>query len=249
VHTDSGLRDHKQNPMPVNKRLDEEKGVRQKTWLGQKKFGPPKTGICPTENEAEQKGENLRMHATLKLAGVGFSLVALNREELMYASICDFHMSRSFSRATAETTLQIKKLQIDNQTLSGPQVAFVAGTKTSNTKADSLFFLDCAWQRNLEVTCMPYYKLVRVSIAPFVMQIHEKWMQQLLNFELNALAEPDFSVSDCRDAPVDASSGCSFGSLALLGKTHEQEQALQQLSFLAQNIRVQQQVSVFVLFY
>jgi hypothetical protein len=249
VHTESGLRDHKQTPTPVNKRLDEEKRVGLKTWLEHQKCGPPKTGIWPTESKAEQKGEDLRMHATLKLAGVGFSLVALNREELMYASICDFRMSRSFSRSTAETTLQIKKLQIDNQTLSGPQVAFVAGTKPSNTKADSLFFLDCGWQRNLEVTCMPYYKLVRVSIAPFVMQIHEKWMQQLLYFELNALAEPDFSVSDYPDAPLDASSGGSFGSLALLGKTHEQEQALQQLSFLAQNVRVQQQVSVFVLFY
>jgi hypothetical protein len=164
------------------------------------------------------------------MVGIGFSLVAHNREELMYASILGVKIINTLSLASSEIMFNVQKVQIDNQTQSGPEVAMLAGGEQS--------FLDFTIKKTTEVTAMPYFELVDVKIAPFNIQLHEIWLQRILRFEQDALGH---DVHDQQKETLDVSSKVQYCVRGLLGWTSEKEQELKELSFLGKDIKIRLQ--------
>ncbi len=174
--------------------------------------------------------ETLVVKTRLDMVGIGFSLVAHNREEVMYASILGVEISNTLSLACSEINFNVRKIQIDNQTLSGSEVAMLAGSEQS--------FLDCTIKKNIQVTAMPYFELVDLEIAPFCIQMHETWLQRILKFEEDALSH---DLYDQQEGTTDVSSKVKYRVRGLLGWTSEKEQELKALSFLGKDIKIRLQ--------
>ena len=121
--------------------------------------------------------------------------------------------------------------KVDNQTTSGQNVVMMAGEIDNHNK-----FADFVLRRNLEVTSMPYYENMQVSLARFTLQFHEVWIQRLLHFEHDAT----YDEEDV-DSGLEVSNTVKYQRRALIGVTKEDEQHLMSLSFLDDGIKLRQQ--------
>ena len=66
--------------------------------------------------------QSLATHQLSSPSGVGISVVAADRTELMYMTMRDISASNTVTRASSSTDVSITFVQIDNQTTHGPQV-------------------------------------------------------------------------------------------------------------------------------
>jgi hypothetical protein len=121
---------------------------------------------------------------------------------------------------------------VDNQTTSGQNVVMMAGELDNNNNK----FAEFALTRNLEVTAMPYYENMHVSLARFTLQFHEVWIQRLLHFEHDAMYD-----EEDLDSGIEISNTVKYQRRALIGVTKEDEQHLMSLSFLEAGIKLRQQ--------
>jgi len=146
--------------------------------------------------------------AEIQIPSVGLSVVALNRTELLYASIRGIRVTARESLRNITTHFSVADAQIDNQTSCGHQVAFQAGNS-------SKMFVDCTLRRNKEVTSMPYYEQVEVSVAPFHLMMYELWLNRLRDFEHDAMA----TQADGHHALIKVSNTFKYRRRALIGVT------------------------------
>jgi len=146
--------------------------------------------------------------AEIQIPSVGLSVVALNRTELLYASIRGIRVTARESLRNITTQFSVADAQIDNQTSCGHQVAFQAGNS-------SKMFVDCTLRRNKEVTAMPYYEQVEVSVAPFHLMMYELWLNRLRDFEHDAMG----TQADGHDAQLKVSNTVKYRRRALIGVT------------------------------
>jgi len=146
------------------------------------------------------------MKVEIRIPKIGISIVSADRHEIMYASICKVAFHRKVTQAAAETNITIDKMQVDNQTDSGQPVVMMAG--------DVGKFIEITLKENLQVTAMPYYDDVQVSLARFTLRFHEVWLRRLLHFEHDAkLDNQDLDVA------LEVSNTVKYRRRALIGVT------------------------------
>ena len=173
--------------------------------------------------EEEQGEEDARgdvLVVTGNIAGVGVSLVNENNEEVLYATLIDIKPSfrARVSPAVSRLDLSIGRFQIDNQTRLGTPVAIVCPHEDD----EATTFLHAQLERNMSITSMAYWNLVRVKVGTLLVDVYEAWLHALLTLE--GLAQVSKTMEDDH-FDLDQVS-------AATGQLHENEATLHGLVFL-----------------
>ena len=102
---------------------------------------------CTLQPSWEENVSIELMRGSVSLRGISFSMLAVDRSELLFASIQGISALNTITHNLSTTTISVQKMQIDNQTSSGPEVAMLADVSDSK-------FAQIELRKNLQVIAM-----------------------------------------------------------------------------------------------
>ena len=148
----------------------------------------------PTDNnDSDKRAASDQVTLSFKVNGIAMSLVDHQRQEVLYATLLGIDAVIRADANSNSLDLSIGKLQVDNQTRLGPPVALVCPYACENLVGSNCF-LKARVERNVSVTSMKYWNLVRVEVGRLCIDVYEAWLHVLLSFE--SMAQPSESVED-----------------------------------------------------
>jgi hypothetical protein len=137
----------------------------------------------PPGTEAEA---HVRVHALVKLGGLGVSVVDHSRQELLYATFASVSVTLSTSADVLRVRALVSECQIDNASMHGPRTVFVSPYQRGGAQ----HFLDADLELLRAVKSVRYWRTVSLSIQPVCLQLHEEVLWRLLQFENACYTHP-----------------------------------------------------------
>ena len=157
-------------------------------------------------------GEEVRHTVEVLLAGVGVSVLDAKLEEIMYASLLDISAEYKMTRVDYQFELKLGRVQVDNQTDTGPEI--VLGVDTSKGEDESPA-LHLSVVRARAYREMHFFKYFALKVREMDLEIEETFVMRLLDAAQNVVDSSTITVPEEKIEDVTAS---GYKRLRFLGR-------------------------------